>query len=97
MLTNDILKTLLMIAWLLPLLGFLIEIFGAYWSDRKSKTAARLAVFCIGTSFVCSSAAFLKWGDATDWAVLQSHEHHEAGEHGHADAHDSEAAHESST
>ena len=41
-----------MIAWLLPLCGFAIEIFAGFWGTRKSKTAAYIAVGCIGTAVV---------------------------------------------
>ena len=53
---GDTLKQLLMTAWLLPLLGFVVEIFFGYWSKnpRHSKAAAWLAVGCIGVGFLCS-------------------------------------------
>ena len=60
--TGSTLKWLLAIAWLLPLAGFAVEVFGGYWSDRRSKTAAWLAVGCIATGFVCSAAALVTWG-----------------------------------
>jgi len=63
----------LAVAWLLPLLGFFIEIFGGYWGTRLSKTAAHMAVVCIATGFVCSSIAFVRWGAVTDWAALELH------------------------
>ncbi|MEX2288417.1 MAG: NADH-quinone oxidoreductase subunit L [Planctomycetaceae bacterium] len=75
---GDILKTLLTIAWLLPLAGFAIEVFGGYWGGRRSKAAAYLAVLCIATGFVCSTAALLVWGNATDWVALEQSEHHDA-------------------
>ncbi len=74
---ND-LSLLLLVAWLLPLFGFVIEVFGGYWSTRLSKAAAYLAVGCIGGGFVCSVIAFSMWGGATHWAALEDH----AGAHG---------------
>ena len=56
------LSSLLMIAWLLPLCGFAVEIFGGYWGSRKSKAAAYLAVACIAIAFVCSLSALVLWG-----------------------------------
>jgi NADH-quinone oxidoreductase subunit L len=55
----------LRIAWLLPLLGFAIEVFGGYWGTRKSKTAAYLAIGCIATGFVLSTVAFVRWNAET--------------------------------
>ena len=74
------LATLLAIAWLLPLLGFAVEVFGGYWSNRLSKAAAYLAVGCIGMGFVCSVIAVGLWANATDWAGFRP-EHHETAEH----------------
>src|SRR5262245_45227065 len=68
--TADSLKWLLGPAWLLPLIGFVIEIFGGKWGSRTSKTAAYIAVGCIGTGFLCSVMALLTWGNATDWSAL---------------------------
>ncbi|RPI89800.1 MAG: NADH-quinone oxidoreductase subunit L, partial [Planctomycetaceae bacterium] len=50
-----------MLAWLLPLFGFIVEIFGGYWGTRKSKTAAYLAVGCIGVAFLASATALGLW------------------------------------
>ena len=69
--TGATLRTLLAIAWLAPLLGFVIEIFGGYWSGRERKTAAYLAVGCIGLGFVCSICALIHWGQQSDWAALR--------------------------
>lgn len=81
------LKWLLGLAWLLPLAGFAIEIFGGYWQrSRLSKAAAYLAVGCIAAGFVCSSIALYQWGTHTGWVALESAEH--GGEH-----HGAEAAH----
>ena len=54
---------LLTAAWLLPLAGFAIEIFGGYWSHHapggrfQSRLAAYLAVGCIGGGFLLSLGA----------------------------------------
>ena len=45
--TGQTLELLLSFAWLALLAGFAIEIFAGYWSTRKSKAAAYLAVLCI--------------------------------------------------
>ena len=95
--TSDTLKWLLGTAWLLPLLGFAIEVFGGYWGNRLSKTAAYLAVGCIGTGFLCSVMALMTWGNATHWSALGGHgdeavaaaghdDEHSGGEHGHESA-----------
>ena len=68
--TGRVLKTLLAIAWLTPLAGFAIEIFGGYWSTRRSKAAAYLAVGCIFLGFCTSVAAFCVWGNSTGWVAL---------------------------
>ena len=58
--TRDTLACLLTAAWLLPLLGFMVEIFGGYWGKSyggvKCKIAAYMTVFCIASGFVCSTA-----------------------------------------
>lgn len=100
--TAETLGTLLTIAWLLPLAGFAIEIFGGYWGTRVSKTAAYIAVFCIGTAFVCSLSALIYWGEQTHWAAFQPHgASHGGASHGgaahgaaaHDAAHPPQAAH----
>ncbi len=59
---------LLTAAWLLPLLGFAIEVFGGYWQkSRHSKAAAGLAVACIGIGFVFSAGAL---AIGIDWSSL---------------------------
>ncbi|MGE3316877.1 MAG: NADH-quinone oxidoreductase subunit L [Planctomycetaceae bacterium] len=83
--TGETLKTLLTFAWLLPLAGFAIEIFGGYWGDRRDKKAAYLAVACIFTGFVLSTAALVTWGKATHWAALSAEVHHGAAHHSVAD------------
>ena len=76
--TGQTLKVLLTLAWLLPLAGFAVEVFGGYWSSRKGKAAAYLAVACIATGFCLSVAAFCVWGHATNWQALAHVEHPEA-------------------
>ncbi len=68
--TGDLLRTLLAIAWLAPLAGFAIEVFGGYWSTRRSKTAAYLAIFCIFLGFCTSATALCVWGNRTGWTAL---------------------------
>ncbi|MFN0198254.1 MAG: NADH-quinone oxidoreductase subunit L [Planctomycetaceae bacterium] len=72
---GETLANLLGVACLLPLLGFLIEIFAGYWSHRLSKAAAYLAVGCIGGGFVCSITALTMWGNATGWEALSDDGH----------------------
>lgn len=91
--TGEVLRNLLTVAWLLPLAGFVLEIFAGYWSHRLSKAAAYSAVFCIVTGFVCSVSALLYWGEQTHWSALESHE--SAGEHAGEVAHGGHAAHNS--
>ena len=97
--TNETLKWLLTIAWLLPLVGFVVEILlGGFFWGTKSKNAAYFAVFCIATGFVCSLAALITWGQATGWSALadRGHDTHAASsaEPGHApEAHGHDAAH----
>ena len=46
--TGEILRNLLMVAWLAPLVGFAIELLAGYWQrDRRSRAAAYCAVGCI--------------------------------------------------
>ncbi len=96
-LTATSLKWLLGAAWLLPLLGFVIEIFGGHWGGRKSKTAAWIAVGCIATSFLLSLSAMVTWRRATHEirveqadALLAHDAAHGHGEHG-EEAHAGEA------
>ncbi|HUG92429.1 MAG TPA: NADH-quinone oxidoreductase subunit L [Planctomycetaceae bacterium] len=77
------LPPLLIAAWLLPLAGFAVEIFGGYWQrSRFDRRPAYLAVGCIGLGFVLSLAALVIWGLDTNWAALSAGEHHAASEHG---------------
>lgn len=85
---GETLRNLLTLAWLLPLVGFLVEIYALCWTHRLSKAPAYLAVGCIATGFVCSLAALLTWGTKTDWVALKDAHHgstHHATEH--ADPH----------
>jgi len=86
--TGEVLRNLLTIAWLLPLAGFAIEVFGGYWGDRLNKSAAYIAVLCIGGGFACSTMALIHWGNQTHWAALHHTEHssaeHASAEHGEA-------------
>lgn len=82
--TGLTLKWLLTIAWLVPLLGFVVELIGGGWFwGRYSKTAAHIAVLCIVTGFVCSFSALMIWGGVTKWSALKDHGHGAA--HGEAD------------
>ena len=96
--TGEVLKNLLTVAWLLPLLGFVAEIYWLRWSHRLSKSAAFCAVACIGIGFLCSVSALLVWVNATGWAVHAPVDHGGSGHsathdwHGTQDSHD-EAAH----
>jgi NADH-quinone oxidoreductase subunit L len=83
--TGEVLKNLLTVAWLLPLAGFVAEIYWLRWSNRLSKSSALCAVACIGIGFLCSASALVYWGCHTDWAVLKAEEH---AEHHDAEAHD---------
>ncbi|MBQ18533.1 MAG: NADH-quinone oxidoreductase subunit L [Planctomycetaceae bacterium] len=71
---------LLIIAWLLPLCGFVIEVFAGYWSHRcpggryKSRTAAYLAVGCIGGGFLLSLSALIS--GISDWGLLEHQTSH---------------------
>ncbi|HID22146.1 MAG TPA: NADH-quinone oxidoreductase subunit L, partial [Planctomycetaceae bacterium] len=82
MTADTIIPKLLIVAWLLPLAGFAIEVFGRYWqSGRRSKAAAGLAIACIGIGFVLSAAAL---AIGIDWDSLG--EHHGGGGATHAAA-----------
>ncbi len=99
---GETLKFWLMIAWLLPLAGFAVEIFFGFYSKnpRGSKAAAWMAVACIGIGFLCSANALRIWGNANEWCVLESHDthgEHAEGEDGHGEeAHEHKAADENS-
>lgn len=89
---GETLRNLLMIAWLLPLVGFAVEIFGGFWGTRKSRAAAWIAVGCIATGFVCSFSALMIWGNANHWSVMHKADHGTAQES--HDGHESEKGHE---
>ena len=87
---GETLKFWLMIAWLLPLAGFAVEILFGFYSKnpRHSKAAAWCAVACIGIGFLCSLRALTVWGNANDWCVFPSHnaaKDHVAADHDHPD------------
>jgi len=86
--TGETLRNLLTLAWLLPLVGFLVEIYALCWTHRLSKAPAYLAVGCIAAGFLCSFTALVTWGVQTDWAVFAAshHDEHHDGE-AHADEH----------
>ena len=77
---GETLRNLLTIAWLLPLAGFAVEIFGGFWGTRKSRLAAWMSVGCIATGFVCSASALVIWGQSNHWTVLEKDDHHAGGE-----------------
>jgi NADH-quinone oxidoreductase subunit L len=79
-----LLGRLLTLAWLLPLGGFAVEVFGGYLWGRKSKAAAYLAVACIGCGFLLSLSALLVWGRTTGWSALRTHEEAQADPTAHA-------------
>jgi len=92
MATGNILMSLLTIAWLLPLAGFVVEMYWLRWSHRLSKGAAVCAASCIGAGFVCSFLALMYWGFDTHWAALAEPEHHASAHAGDAHGHDAHAA-----
>lgn len=74
------LKSLLTIAWLLPMLGFVAGIFAWKWQrDRLSKAAAGFSTFCIAAGFVLSTWALLTYVQETNWGerYLNEKTHHE--------------------
>lgn len=80
--TGELLRNLLTVAWLLPLAGFVAEIYWLRWSHRLSKTAAYCAVACIGLGFICSASALITWGVATRGEAFgDSHGGHHAEQH----------------
>ena len=89
---GETLRNLLMIAWLLPLVGFAVEIFGGFWGSRQSRAAAWIAVGCIATGFVCSFSALLIWGNANHWSVMHKADH--AASHESHDGHEGGKGHE---
>ena len=58
-------------AWLLPLIGFAVEVLGGFWGkDRQDRRAAYLAIACIGAAFLLSSFTFYRWGTETHWQAF---------------------------
>ncbi|MCH7685371.1 MAG: hypothetical protein IH899_01595, partial [Planctomycetes bacterium] len=77
--SGTLIPNLLIAAWLLPLLGFMLEIFGGYWQrGRLSKAAAYWAVGCIATGFVLSTGALGIWlfGEHDGWSAIHAEGHH---------------------
>lgn len=93
--TAQELATSLAIAWLTPVVSFVIAIFNGFKWERTSRTAALCSTAAIAIGFLASAHAMKTWLVATDKAVFnQQHhsEHGDAGEgHGetteHKDAH----------
>ena len=81
--TGEVLRNLLTVAWLLPLVGFIAEIYWLRWSHRLSKSAAVCAVSCIGIGFLCSATALIYWSIASKGEFLKEvhAEHHDAAHH----------------
>ncbi|MDA0920988.1 MAG: hypothetical protein O2945_18105, partial [Planctomycetota bacterium] len=74
------LSNYLLLAWLLPLFGFCIEVLGGRWGrNRQDKRAAWLAIACIGASFLLSSFTFYRWGTENHWQVFAASD--ESGQH----------------
>ncbi|MGZ0167401.1 MAG: NADH-quinone oxidoreductase subunit L [Planctomycetales bacterium] len=76
------LSTYLLWAWMLPLLGFGIEVLWGYtWGkeNRQDKRAAYLAIACIGASFLLSSFTFYRWGTENHWQVFDASD--DSGQH----------------
>ena len=88
------LSTYLLLAWLLPLFGFCIEVLGGRWGrNRQDKRAAYLAIACIGASFLLSSFTFYRWGTENHWQAFATGD--DSGQHSVAsladDGHEKEA------
>ena len=70
---------LLTTAWLLPLVGFAVEIFGGYWSHHapggrfRSRLAAYLSVGCIGGGFLLSLTALVFGISDFDLSLWDTH------------------------
>jgi proton-translocating NADH-quinone oxidoreductase chain L len=67
------LSTYLLWAWMLPLLGFGIEVLWGYtWGkgNRQDKRAAYLAIACIGAGFLLSSFTLYRWGTENHWQAF---------------------------
>lgn len=88
------LSTYLLLAWLLPLFGFAVEVLGGRWGrNRQDKRAAYLAIACIGASFLLSSFTFYRWGTENHWQMFAASD--DSGHHSVAsladDGHEKEA------
>ena len=79
--TGNILMFLLTTAWLLPLAGFVVEMYWLRWSHRLSKGAAVCAVGCIAIGFICSFSALMIWACDTGFAWFEPAHHASAGNH----------------
>lgn len=76
---GELLRNLLTVAWLLPLFGFLAEIYWLRWSHRLSRSSAICAVGCIAIGFICSFSALLVWCSTdTPAPTVDSSDHHHA-------------------
>ena len=62
--TGTLLMTLLTIAWLLPLAGFVVEIYWLRFSHRLDNRSAVCAAGCIGIGFFCSLTALILFTNA---------------------------------
>ena len=82
----DIKACLLTTAWLLPLVGFAVEIFGGYWSHHapggrfRSRLAAYISVGCIGGGFLLSLTALVFGVTDFDLSLWDSPHHASATE-----------------
>ena len=72
------LATYLAIAWLTPLLSFVIAIFNGFKWGRTSRNAAFAATAAIATGFVSSAIAMNRWiCEIGGWDKLLHPDHHE--------------------
>ncbi|MEP3482326.1 MAG: NADH-quinone oxidoreductase subunit L [Fuerstiella sp.] len=71
--TGETLKFWLMIAWLLPLAGFVVQMAIGMTSQKPAirKLAGYVAIACIAGSFVCTVIAFTEWGTSSNWSIWQ--------------------------
>ncbi len=87
---ESLIPKLLIIAWLLPLVGFMANVFGRYWQkSHQSRLAGWISIACIGIGFLLSLTALslgMDWHHvfSSEHAVAHAHglnttEHHEAG------------------
>jgi len=73
---SDKLSTLLAVAWLCPLLSFVIAIFNGFQWSRLSRKAALCSVATIATGFVCSATALWMFACETHFFVEDPDRHH---------------------